>query len=163
MRIDPNVDESHQSKWQAHGRRLWLPSCSEPVQHTLEYLPQRDKLREVHMKYLYTQYSTTGENTVKGQIMSEAIFLGFNSSKKWTKYLPNPALANGIEKSLVRFLEEFGTRKVASEVIWPFSVPCPCIFSCVKRCNYNMKSKFVFFDTAKINIMFLLLYNGGTP
>jgi hypothetical protein len=51
MRIDPNVDEIHQSKWQAHGRRLWLPFCSEPEQHTLEYLPQRDELRGVHMKF----------------------------------------------------------------------------------------------------------------
>ena len=50
MRIDPNVDESHQSKWQAHDRRLWLLFCSEPEQHTLEYLIQRDKLRGVHMK-----------------------------------------------------------------------------------------------------------------
>ena len=50
MRIGPNVDETHLSKWQAHGRRLWLPFCLEPVQHTLEYLHQRDKLRGVHMK-----------------------------------------------------------------------------------------------------------------
>ena len=52
----------------------------------------------------------------KGQIISEAIFLGFNSSKKRTKYFQKFALANRAEVFRL-FFGRIEKEKNASEII----------------------------------------------
>ena len=57
----------------------------------------------------------------KDQIISEAIFLGFKSPKKQTKFLKICALASkmGQIKKNVCFLVDLKPWKIASEIIWP--------------------------------------------
>ena len=69
------------------------------------------------MKLFYVRSSDTAlQLATKGQVISEAIFLGFNSSKKRTKYFQKFALATRAEV-FVRFLEELKKQKNASEII----------------------------------------------
>ena len=60
-------------------------------------------------------YLLVEKPTVKGQIISEAIFLVVKSSKKQTKCLLNVALATRAEV-FCSFLEELKTRKKSSEI-----------------------------------------------
>ena len=57
----------------------------------------------------------------KGQLISKAIFLSFNSSKKWTKYLQSFALATRAEV-FRSFFGRIEKEKNASEIIWPLQI-----------------------------------------
>ena len=67
-------------------------------------------------KFIVFYMHITHVGTTKGQIISEAIFLGFNYSKKRTKYSLKFALATRAEV-FCSFLEELKKQKNSSDII----------------------------------------------